>query len=66
MSPKISATCDRASGLGTAHLRKEHAMTYQTINSTNNELIKTCPNHADADIRAAPTTAQRLHKSSWL
>jgi succinate-semialdehyde dehydrogenase/glutarate-semialdehyde dehydrogenase len=44
---------------------KEATMAYQTINPTTNELIKTYPNHTDADIEAALTAAHKLYKSSW-
>jgi succinate-semialdehyde dehydrogenase/glutarate-semialdehyde dehydrogenase len=40
-------------------------MAYQTINPTTNELIKTYPNHNDADIEAALTAAHKLYKSIW-
>jgi len=40
-------------------------MAYQTINPTTNDLIKTYPNHTDADIEAALAAAQKLYKSSW-
>ncbi|GAB7540336.1 NAD-dependent succinate-semialdehyde dehydrogenase [Burkholderia sp. 3C] len=40
-------------------------MAYQTINPTTNELIKTWPNHTDADVEAALATAHRLYKSAW-
>src|ERR1700759_4956864 len=40
-------------------------MAYQTINPTTNELIKTYPNHTEADIEAALTAAHTLYKSSW-
>lgn len=40
-------------------------MAYQTINPTTNELIKTYPNHSDADVEAALSAAQSLYKSSW-
>src|SRR6201996_3365262 len=40
-------------------------MAYQTINPTTNELIKTYPNHTDADIEAALTAAHKLYKSTW-
>lgn len=40
-------------------------MAYQTINPTTNELIKTYPNHTDADIEAAIADAHRLYKSEW-
>jgi succinate-semialdehyde dehydrogenase/glutarate-semialdehyde dehydrogenase len=44
---------------------KETTMAYQTINPTTNELIKTYPNHTDADIEAALTVAHKLYKSNW-
>ncbi|WP_186094511.1 NAD-dependent succinate-semialdehyde dehydrogenase [Burkholderia gladioli] len=40
-------------------------MPYQTINPTTNELVKTYPNHTDADIEAALSAAHRLYKSAW-
>jgi succinate-semialdehyde dehydrogenase/glutarate-semialdehyde dehydrogenase len=40
-------------------------MAYQTINPTTNELLKTYPNHTDADIEAALDAAHKLYKSSW-
>lgn len=40
-------------------------MAYQTINPTTNELLKTYPNHSDADIEAALATAHVLYKSPW-
>ncbi len=40
-------------------------MAYQTINPTTNELVKTYPNHSDADVEAALAAAQSLYKSSW-
>lgn len=45
--------------------QKEAVMAYQTINPTTNELIKTYPNHTDADIEAALAAAHKLYKSSW-
>src|ERR1700761_7680396 len=38
-------------------------MAYQTINPTTNELIKTYPNHTEADIETVLTAAHRLYKS---
>ncbi|WP_279611677.1 aldehyde dehydrogenase family protein [Burkholderia gladioli] len=43
----------------------ELSMPYQTINPTTNELVKTYPNHTDADIEAALSAAHRLYKSAW-
>jgi succinate-semialdehyde dehydrogenase / glutarate-semialdehyde dehydrogenase len=40
-------------------------MAYQTINPTTNELVKTYPNHTDADVEAALTAAHALYKSPW-
>lgn len=40
-------------------------MAYQTINPTTNELVKTYPNHSDADVEAALVAAQSLYKSNW-
>lgn len=40
-------------------------MAYQTVNPTTNKLIKTYPNHAEADIEAALSAAHTLYKSSW-
>ncbi|CAM3733044.1 succinate-semialdehyde dehydrogenase [Rouxiella silvae] len=40
-------------------------MAYQTINPTTNELIKTYPNHTDADIETALDVAHKLYKSEW-
>ncbi|MEP7455044.1 NAD-dependent succinate-semialdehyde dehydrogenase [Phyllobacterium sp. SB3] len=40
-------------------------MAYQTINPTTNELVKTYPNHTDADIEAALAAAHKLYKSAW-
>ncbi|HEY1398756.1 NAD-dependent succinate-semialdehyde dehydrogenase [Roseateles sp.] len=40
-------------------------MAYQTINPTTNELIRTWPNHTDADVETALADAHRLYKSSW-
>jgi succinate-semialdehyde dehydrogenase/glutarate-semialdehyde dehydrogenase len=48
-----------------ALFQKEAVMAYQTINPTTNELIKTYPNHTDADIEAALTAAHKLYKSNW-
>jgi succinate-semialdehyde dehydrogenase / glutarate-semialdehyde dehydrogenase len=40
-------------------------MAYQTINPTTNELVKTYPNHTDADVEAALDAAHRLYQSAW-
>ncbi len=40
-------------------------MAYQTIDPTTNELVKTYPNHTQADIEAALAAAHKLYKSSW-
>jgi succinate-semialdehyde dehydrogenase/glutarate-semialdehyde dehydrogenase len=40
-------------------------MAYQTINPTTGELVKTYPNHTDADVKAALDAAHALYKSSW-
>lgn len=40
-------------------------MAYQTINPTTNILIKTYPNHTDAEIEAALGAAHKLYKSNW-
>ncbi|MCB8878848.1 NAD-dependent succinate-semialdehyde dehydrogenase [Acidisoma cellulosilytica] len=40
-------------------------MAYQTINPTTNVLVKTYPNHTDADVEAALDAAHRLYKSPW-
>ncbi|QWT21572.1 NAD-dependent succinate-semialdehyde dehydrogenase [Bacillus sp. NP157] len=40
-------------------------MAYQTINPTTGNVVKTYPNHTDADIEAALAAAHALYKSSW-
>lgn len=40
-------------------------MTFQTINPTTNELVKTYENHTEADIEQALSTAHALFKSEW-
>ncbi|MFD8970775.1 NAD-dependent succinate-semialdehyde dehydrogenase [Streptomyces sp. NPDC059568] len=40
-------------------------MAYQTINPTTDELVKTYPNHTDADIEAALDAADKLYHSEW-
>ena len=40
-------------------------MSYQTINPANNKLIKSWPEHSDADIEQALATADQLYHSSW-
>ncbi len=40
-------------------------MAYQTINPTTNELVKTWPEHTDAQVEAALAAAHRLYKSEW-
>jgi len=40
-------------------------MAYQTVNPTTNELVKTYPNHTDADIAAALDATHKLYKSEW-
>ncbi len=65
-SPNISAPRDWASGRSSFNPRLEEAiMAYQTINPTTNELVKTYPNHTEADIEAALAAAHALYKSSW-
>ncbi|QDE39506.1 NAD-dependent succinate-semialdehyde dehydrogenase [Luteibacter pinisoli] len=40
-------------------------MAYRTINPTTNKLVKTYPNHTDADVEAALDAAHKLYKSEW-
>lgn len=40
-------------------------MAYQTINPTTNQLVKTWPNHTDAQVEDALASAHRLYKSEW-
>lgn len=40
-------------------------MAYQTIDPTTGALVKTYPNHTDADVEAALAAAHKLYKSSW-
>jgi succinate-semialdehyde dehydrogenase/glutarate-semialdehyde dehydrogenase len=40
-------------------------MAYQTINPTNNKLIKTWPEHTDQQVEEALATANKLYKSEW-
>lgn len=40
-------------------------MTYQTINPTNNKLIKSWKNHSDQELEQALTTADKLFHSDW-
>ena len=40
-------------------------MAYQTVNPSNNQLIKEYPNHSDADIEAALRKADALYHSAW-